>query len=112
MIRKLFHWFYCLDLWKVALVAAAWTVTFGLLDRRLRQLRWWHWLVSNVLIAFAAVVIYATIGNRGSSNDLAHAFTPFHSYQEVQVTGNIEIYRSNFMNVHSCVLRTELVFCN
>lgn len=99
MIGKLFHWFYCLDLWKAALVAAAWTVTFGLLDRRLRQLRWWRWLVSSVLIAFVAVVIYATIGNRGGSDELAHAFTPFHSYQEAQVTGNIEIYRSNFMNV-------------
>ena len=99
MIGKIFHWFYCLDLWKAAFVAAAWTVTFGLLARKLRQLRWWRWLVSSVLISFVAVVIYATIGNRSCSNDLAHAFTLFHSYQEAQVTGNIEIYRSNFMNV-------------
>lgn len=99
MIGKLFHWFYCLDLWKAALVVAAWTVVFCLLDRRLRQLRWWRWLVSSVLIAFVAVMIYATIGNRGGSDELAHTFTPFHSYQEAQATGNIEIYRSNFMNV-------------
>ena len=99
MIGKLLHWFYCLDLWKAVFVAVAWTVTFGLLDRRLRQLRWWRWLVSSVLIAFVAVVIYATIGNRSDSDNLAHAFTPFHSYLEAQVTGNIEIYRSNFMNV-------------
>ena len=99
MIDKLIHWFYCLDLWKAALVVVVWTVVFCLLDGRLRHLRWWRWLVSGMLVAFVAVAIYTTIGNRDGSDNLTHAFTPFHSYREAQVTGNIEIYRSNFMNV-------------
>lgn len=99
MIGKLLHWFYCLDFWKAALIVAACTVAFGLLDKKLRHVRWWRWLVFGALVAFVAVAIYATIGNRGGGNNPAHAFAPFHSYREAQVTGNIEIYRSNFMNV-------------
>lgn len=99
MISKLLHWFYCLDLWKATLFVTAWTVAFCLLDGRLRHVRWWFGFVSGVLVAVVTVTIYTTIGNRGGGNDLAHAFTPFHSYREAQVTGNIEIYRSNFMNV-------------
>lgn len=99
MIGKLLHWFYCLDLWKAALVVAALTVAFCLLDKRLRHVRWWRWLVSGALVAFIAAAIYTTIGNRGGGSDLAHAFTPFHSYREVWNGGNPEIYRSNFMNV-------------
>ena len=99
MIGKLFLWFYCLDLWKAALIAAVWTAAFCLLDGKLKHLRWWRRLIAGVLVAFVAVVIYATIGGRGGGDDLPHAFTPFHSYQEARLTGNIEIYRSNFMNV-------------
>ena len=99
MIGKLLHWFYCLDLGEAALVVAAGTVIFCLAYSKLEHLRWWRWLLLGVLFALMSAMAYTTLGNRSGGADLAHAFTPFHSYREAQVTGNIEIYRSNFMNV-------------
>lgn len=99
MIGKLLHWFYCLDLWKAALVVAAWTVAFCLLDDKLKHLRWWHWHIAGVLLALLTVMVYTTLGNRSGDGDVVHVFTPLHSYREVWNGGNPEIYRSNFMNV-------------
>lgn len=99
MIGKLLHWFYCLDLQDAALVVAVGTAIFCLLCEKLEHFRWWRWLASCILITLLTVVIYTTLGNRNSSNDLVYIFTPFQSYREAKITGNIEIYRSNFMNV-------------
>lgn len=99
MIGKLLHWVYCLDLWKATLVVVALTVAFYLVDKKLKRLRWWRWLVSGVLIALLTVVVYTTLGSRDGGNNIVHNFVPFHSYREIWNGGNPEIYRSNFMNV-------------
>lgn len=99
MIRQLLHWFYCLDLGDAALVVAAGTGIFCLLHRKLEHLRWCRGLISIVLVTMLAVMIYVTLGNRNGESDIVHVFTPLQSYREAKVTGNIEIYRSNVMNV-------------
>lgn len=99
MIGKLIQWFYCLDLGESALVVAAGTVVFCLAYSKLEHLRWGRWLVSGVLFALLTVVVYTTLGNRDGGTNIVHNFVPFHSYREVWNGGNVEIYRSNFMNV-------------
>lgn len=99
MIEKLLHWFYCLDLGEAALVVLAGTATFCLIDRKLEHLRRWRCSVCGVLLVLLAAMLYATLGNRSGGEDIAHVFTPFQSYREAGITGNVEIYRSNFMNV-------------
>ena len=99
MIGKLLHWLYCLDFGEALLIVAVGTVAYGLIDRWLYK-HWWRRLLALcTLLALGAAIIYTTLGNRSGGGDFAHAFIPFHSYREVQNGGNIEIYRSNFMNV-------------
>ena len=45
------------------------------------------------------VIAYSTIVTRSGGDGFQHNFVPFHSYREVRRGGNVEIYRSNFMNV-------------
>lgn len=98
-MRKLFHWFYCLDLLDAVLVLAAGTLLFCVLRTVLAHRHWWRWLMTGMLLALIAAVFFTTIGNRTVGSTVQHAWIPFHSYREVVQSGNREIYRSNLMNV-------------
>ena len=56
-------------------------------------------MAGTALVSLLCVIAYSTILARDGGELLQHNFVPFHSYREVQNGGNIEIYRSNFMNV-------------
>lgn len=98
-LGSLFVWFYCLDMPDVALLGLALTVLFLLMHKWLADKRWWKWLTGAVLISLLCAIVYSTIFTRDGGDLLQYNFVPFHSYREVRSGGNIEIYRSNFMNV-------------
>jgi glycopeptide antibiotics resistance protein len=51
------------------------------------------------LIIVVGVILFTTVSSRPSGETFDHSLIPFHSYREVLNGGNIEILRSNFMNV-------------
>ena len=99
MVRVLFLWFYCLDLWAAFLLVLVATVFFALIRDRLKGRRWWPGLLCFALGCWFFLATYSTIAARSGSEIAQHSFVPFHSYWEAWCGGNIEIYRSNFMNV-------------
>lgn len=91
--------FYCLDITDASLVMFGFTALFLLLRGRLSEKLWRQYLIGVALVSLLYVIVYSTIFNRNGGDLLQHNFVPFHSYREVLNGGNIEIYRSNFMNV-------------
>ena len=98
-LKSIFLWLYCLDMTDALLVMFGFTVLFLRLHGRHSEKRWWKCLIGTALVSLLCVIAYSTIFARDGGNLLQHNFVPFHSYREVQNGGNIEIYRSNFMNV-------------
>ena len=99
MIGRLLHWFYCLNFPEALMVIALPSVLFSLADNRWHRRILWRICTATVLVALTAVILYTTLGNRSSVDHPAHCFIPFGSYREAKATGNLEIYRSNLMNV-------------
>ena len=99
VLESLFLWFYRLDMTDASLLILGLTVLFLLLHKWLSEKCWWNCLVGTALVSLLCVIAYSTIFARDGGDLLQHNFVPFHSYREVQNGGNIEIYRSNFMNV-------------
>lgn len=99
MIGRLLHWVYCLDLPEALIVIVISTVLFCLIHTKYSHLVLWRMCVGAMLLALAGVILYTTLGNRSSTDRLAHCFVPFESYYEAMETGNMEIYRSNLMNI-------------
>ena len=75
------------------------TMLFLLLHKWLSEKCWWKCLIGTALVSLLCVIAYSTIFARDGGDLLQHNFVPFHSYREVQNGGDIELYRSNFMNV-------------
>ena len=98
ILSSLFLWFYRLDMLDAAFLILALTVLFLLVRRRLSSRRWWKCCLGVALIGMLFTVAYTTIFDRVGGEPLQHNFVPFHSYREVQNGGNVEIYRSNFLN--------------
>ena len=64
------------------------------------QTRWfWRPCLGAILVAWAAVVLYATTFSRSGGVKSVWTAVPFHSYREVLSGGNPELLRSNLMNV-------------
>ena len=99
MNGQLLHSFYCLDIAEVLLLVAVSTIAYSLINRKVQARCWWRWLKFSVVFALVAAITYITLGSRDSGSVAVQVLMPFHSYREVQNGGNIEIYRSNFMNV-------------
>ena len=95
MVGKLLHWFYCLDLPEAVLVLAVGTAAFWLLRRYVAR---WRWIAAGSLTVLVPVILRTTL-QRGSGEGLQHRLQLFQSYRDAEITGNVEIYRSNFMNV-------------
>ena len=99
VLGSVFVRFYCLDMTDASLLILGLTVVFLLLNKWLLEKRWWRCLIGTALVSLLCVIVYSTIFARDGGDLLQHNFVPFHSYREVRNGGNIEIYRSNFMNV-------------
>ena len=74
-------------------------VLYWKLRKRSRTRWFWRPLLGAILLAWAAVVLYATVFSRPGGIESRWASVPFHSYREVLAGGNPELLRSNLMNV-------------
>ena len=97
MLGNFFHWFYCLPLhWAVVLVLAL-TALFLMLRTKFEKLILWRILVALLLVLWLYAVVRLTLlGREGSGG---HYFVPFSSWAELIRGGNVEIIRSNLMNL-------------
>ncbi len=95
MVGKLLHWFYCLDLPQAVLVLALGTAAFWLIRQYVTR---WRWIAGGALTVLVPVLLRTTL-RRSGSGESQHRLQLFQSYRDAALTGNVEIYRSNFMNV-------------
>lgn len=95
MVGKLLHWFYCLDLPDAALVLVLGTAAFLLIRHFVPR---WRWIAGGALTVLVPVILRTTLWRNGEGTPM-HSLRLFQSYRDAVITGNVEIYRSNFMNV-------------
>ena len=91
-------WFYCLKISDAVMILTACTILFCVVDKYLKDYKWWRWLCTGFLAASLAAAFLVTIGNRGGGSDYQINLVPFHTYREVMNGGHPDIYRTNFMN--------------
>ena len=91
--------FYCLPYRELLLLFGVLTYGFLVMDRRFRAKKFWKAVLVLASILWICVILLFTVSTRESGSTDSLFLTPFHSYREMQATGNIEILRSNFMNV-------------
>lgn len=75
------------------------SVLFLLLWERLGRRRWFRRSVAAIVLLWFAVALWTTVLGRTPGVVYAPETVPFHSYRKMLATGNVEILRSNFMNV-------------
>lgn len=90
---------YCADMTDLTVWGLLLTILFLMGYRRCQHNLWCKVMLGAVLLCCTAVVIYATVGNRGGGHEVRLNLIPFHSYRAVQAGATPELYRSNFMNV-------------
>lgn len=95
MVGKLLHWFYCLDLPDAALVLLLGTAAFLLIRHFVPR---WRWIAGGALTVLVPVILRTTLWRNGEGTPV-HSLRLLQSYRDAVITGNVEIYRSNFMNV-------------
>lgn len=96
----LFRWFYCLSFGEIVMLVGAATIVYLWICGRYRSSGIMKAVNGGFLICWLGIIVFATLWQRsayGSSTTIV--LQPFHSYREIWNGGNIEIYRSNFMNV-------------
>jgi glycopeptide antibiotics resistance protein len=98
-MNNIFTWVYCLNFTDVVSLLLLLTGLFQLLSKIFRPIPWYKFLVTIVLTVVLAAIAYTTIGNRIPGALYTNHYIPFHSYREILSGGNVEILRSNFMNV-------------
>lgn len=99
-MKRIFLWFYCLPIPSAVLLIVMVTVAF--LCLRLKFSKTWQWkmAVPILFLCSIAVILFGTLGQRMTGETAAEPILiPFHSYYLVLTGGNVEIYRTNFMNV-------------
>lgn len=99
MLSRLFLWFYCLPFPQAFFVIGLATALTMWLHHRLRQARWWKILMVLLLLAGTFAVLVQTVLRRTPGEFQEPVLRLLDSYRQVLNGGNIEILRSNFMNV-------------
>ena len=96
-LNTLFVWFYCLDLDQVTILLVLGTLFYLKIVPVLFSTQGFRKLSNLFLILWVCLVVFSTLFSRSETLSTPQ-FSPFHSYREALETGNVEIYRSNFMN--------------
>ena len=91
--------FYCLPYHDLLILFALLTYGFLRLDRHFGGKLWWKRLICTAAVLWIGIILLFTVTTREAGSTDTVLLTPFHSYREMEATGNIEILRSNFMNV-------------
>lgn len=100
MLQAFFLWFYCLSISDAVLLVLLFSAAFLILRRWLCEKRLWQPVILLLLFIWLSVIAVATLTDRSpGAVPQAPYLIPFHSYRAVLAGGNIELLRSNFMNV-------------
>jgi len=98
-LKSIFVWFYCLPYEE----AAEYMLALGLLliisKEYFEKKAWWKPVLGLFLMAWIAVLAYATVFSRPVGDYGPVNLVPFHSYREVNNGGSWEILLSNYMNI-------------
>lgn len=97
MLGSFFHWFYCLPLHWAAIFVLAMATLFLILRTKLEKFILWRIFVALLLLFWLYAVVRLTLLGRESGG--GHYFVPFSSWAELIRGGNVEIIRSNLMNL-------------
>lgn len=99
-MKDIFLWFYCLPIGKAIILVGLATIAYLWFHQWHRVSRMIKAADAILLACWLGIIVFATLGQRSPyDSSTAILLEPFHSYQEVRNGGNIELYRSNFMNV-------------
>ena len=100
IMGRVFRWFYCLPIWEAVLLVLLATAGFLFLREKFEGVSGWKRVVTLLFLAWIAVILFATIGQRSEGSNLSEpVLMPFASYFAALNGGSKEIYRTNFMNV-------------
>ena len=100
MLQSVFLWFYCLPIRQAVLLLIMISAVYLVLRPQLVQKYFWYPALIVVFLFWLGVIAFATIMDRTPSGEfIAPQLLPLHSYRTVLAGGNIELLRSNFMNV-------------
>ena len=97
-LGRILIWFYALPMGDLALYLVLTTAAFLYLKARFGQRSWWKWGLGALWLASLCAIAYLTVANRESGEAAQPVLRLFQSYRDVKNGGNVEIYRSNFMN--------------
>ena len=109
-LEYLFLHFYCLDMNAVVLLVAVAAAVYLSLRAYLGERRLWRWGLMAAFLLWCGVIAAATVVSR-EMDIIEPRLLPFASYMEMRATGNVEIIRSNFMNV-VLFFPAGLLFCD
>lgn len=98
-MKTLFVWFYCLPYEKAAQYMLALGLLVIFLKDYFQKKTWWKPILAALLLAWMAVLAYATVFSRPVGEYGTPELIPFHSYREVDNGGSWEILLSNYMNI-------------
>lgn len=100
MLQSVFLWFYCLPIRQAVLLLILISAIYLVLRPQLTRKRFWYPALIVVFLVWLGVIAFATIVDRTPGNGLlSPQLLPLHSYRAVLAGANIELLRSNFMNV-------------
>ena len=98
-LKTIFVWFYCLPYEEAAEYMLALGFLVIILKEYFEGKSWWKPVLGSFLLAWIAVLVYATVLSRPVDQYAPPNLTPFHSYREVNSGGSWEILLSNYMNI-------------
>ena len=97
-LAKIVSWIYCLSIPNICMLCAAAGLGGAHLHRRWGRRCWFQSLLLAGLLLWACVSVHITLLSRepGAPSEFG---TLFRSYRQVLAGGNLELLRSNFMNI-------------
>ena len=99
MLHRIIVWFYCLPILDAFFLIFVLTCCFQILNKSPHYPPLWKSIKCILLSCCIVFVVFTTVSGRESGNKHEHYLIPFHSYRALLNGSNIEILRSNFMNI-------------
>ena len=98
-LQSVFIWFYCLPYEEAAEYMLVLALLVLILKGDFDSRAWFRPALGTCLLAWLAVLAYATVFSRPAGDYGIPNLTLFHSYREVDNGGSWEILLSNYMNI-------------
>lgn len=98
-MTTLLNLFYLLPLESIVYCFLLLSLVYLCVHQRFSRFRWFRCGIWGTLMIWTAATLWITIFNRPQSPAHLPELIPFHSYRELFATGNVEMIRTNFMNM-------------